>query len=68
MDLEKSERDSTADSRDEEYLNRYHRNQSRKILINKIKEVYKMHRDIPRIFLAGVRDILFKCHHRKRLI
>lgn len=68
MDFDKSERQSTNDTRDEEYLNRYHKNKSRKILLNKIKEVYKMHKDIPRLHMAGIKDILFKCHHRKRLI
>ena len=37
-------------------------------MFNKIKDVYKMHRDIPRIYILGIKDILFKCHHRKRLI
>jgi hypothetical protein len=66
--MNKSERESTNDSKDEEFLNRYHKNNSRKIILNKIKDVYKMHRDIPRLFMSGVKDILFKCHHRKRLI
>lgn len=49
-------------------MNRYHKNNSRKILLCKIKDVYKMHKDIPRIFMRGIKDILFKCYHRKRLV
>lgn len=36
--------------------------------MNKVKEVYRVHKEIPRIFQPFIFDILTKCHHRKRLL
>jgi hypothetical protein len=33
-----------------------------------VKEVYRLHRDIPRLFQPILSALLAKCHHRKRLI
>jgi hypothetical protein len=41
---------------------------SRKFAFSKIKEVYKLHQEIPRIFLPGIKQILRKRYHRKRLL
>lgn len=34
----------------------------------KVKELYKLHHDLPRMFLPGFANIISKCHHRKRLV
>jgi len=34
----------------------------------KVKELYRLHRDLPRIFLPVFSNIISKCHHRKRLV
>jgi hypothetical protein len=60
--------ESTNDSIQEEYLSRYHKINSRKIILNKIKEIYKVHQEIPRIFHCKIKDILLKTYHRKRLL
>lgn len=64
----KSLLETTSDSIQEEYLSRYHKINSRKIILNKIKENYKVNNDIPRIFHLKIQDILLKSYHRKRLL
>ncbi len=63
--------ESTRDSGDEEpeeFLGRYHRAASRRTALAKVKEVYRLHRDLPRLFQPIISSLLAKCHHRKRLI
>lgn len=59
---------STAESEEEEYLGRYYKTASRRQVMSKLKSVYGLHREIPRLFQPEIRDILEKCHHRKRLL
>jgi hypothetical protein len=63
--------ESTRDSgqeEPEEFLGRYHRAASRRAALAKVKEVYRLHRDLPRLFQPLISSLLAKCHHRKRLI
>jgi hypothetical protein len=67
----KGEGESTRDSgeeAEEEFLSRYHRAASRRAALARVKEVYRLHRDLPRLFQPGLSTLIAKCHHRKRLV
>jgi|JI6StandDraft_1071083.scaffolds.fasta_scaffold57661_2 hypothetical protein len=59
---------STAESEEEEYLGRYYKTASRRQVMSKLKSVYGLHREIPRLFQPEIREILEKCNHRKKLL
>lgn len=66
--LSQSSSTNASEEEEQEFLSRYHKRTSRKQQFDRVREVYSMNKEIPRIFHPQIKEILAKCHHRKRLI
>lgn len=51
-----------------QFMQKYYKNVQRKHQFPRIKQIYRHHQETPRLFMAGIKQIIGKCYHRKRLL
>lgn len=49
-------------------MEKFYKTVQRKHELPRLKQIYKLYKEVPRLFMPNIEQIINKCYHRKRLL